>query len=102
MNIPTMMSRDEVATQQYLRMPTTFPTLRRCPECRREMVTNGEGRFWCLACGFHDRQDIRRLRRLAGRTTGPQGLRAWDRDIHSQAQAALSKKGRGNGENTDR
>ncbi|MDY7026697.1 MAG: hypothetical protein SVR04_00210 [Spirochaetota bacterium] len=94
MNIPAMMSRGEVLTQQYLRLPTTFPTLRRCPECRREMVTDGEGRFFCLGCGYHDRQDIRKLRRLAGRTTGRRGLRAWDRDIRSQAEMAAAGKRR--------
>ena len=37
-----------------------FSTLRRCPECRKPMTTDGEGKFWS-DCGYYDRQDISNL-----------------------------------------
>ncbi len=63
-----------------------FPTLRRCPECKRTMTTNGHGSFRCTTCGYHDHQSIKRLRRLAGRTTGTSGGWEFKRIIRAQTR----------------
>jgi len=39
---------------------TYFRTERRCPECYRAMVTNGEGDFVCPECRYTDWQDVSR------------------------------------------
>jgi len=43
-----------------------FHTYRRCPECGKEMVTDGKGRFLCDHCKHRDRQEVEHLRPALG------------------------------------
>jgi tRNA(Ile2) C34 agmatinyltransferase TiaS len=61
------MSKGEYRVGDYMSSPVMdyfevngFETLRRCPECKHRMRTNGHGVFWC-ACGYSDKQDVSKL-----------------------------------------
>ena len=52
-----------MAVYSVVRMQTgVFLSERRCPTCRSKMNTNGDGRFMCSRCDFHDVKDISRLK----------------------------------------
>jgi ribosomal protein S27AE len=40
-----------------------FRCLRRCPECRSELFTNGKGRFYCQRCDYRQGIDRPTLQR---------------------------------------
>ncbi len=38
-----------------------FATLRPCPTCGKRLRTQGHGQFFCLGCGYEDKQDVEPL-----------------------------------------
>lgn len=41
--------------------PEGFQSLRHCPTCDHKMHTYGDGRFWCVGCGYRDNQKVDKL-----------------------------------------
>lgn len=48
----------QIATVRVMDGRSTFHTYRRCPQCHKDMLSNGKGMFLCDYCGYKDNKDV--------------------------------------------